>query len=203
MPINGTQVPFRSLLERDFLLRRTLSSIVQEIVAQPVQIPFTGRDGEQSVYTPEFLVHYRSETYSWAHGPRPMLVSVTSQDVLRDQWPLLKPKFKAARRYAKAQGWDFNIHDEDRICDCVLDNTSFLARYRSMAFDSADSAWMCEFLRLRGEISVDHLVASLFASFTGRATGIAQLWHLVATGEIQCDLEWPLCNTSRVWIQGS
>lgn len=203
MPVKGESVPYESTLERDFLLRRTLLPIIQQIIAQPIQIPFTGGNGRAYLYTPDFLVYYRSETYSWADGPRPLLVEVKPRQVLRDKWPLLKPKFKAALRYATEQGWDFSIHDEGRIRDQMLDNTNFLARYRRMAFEPTESKWICNYLQLRGEISVDHLLASLFMSFQERAVGMAHLWHLVATGAVECDLTLPLCSDTSVWVPGS
>lgn len=204
VPFQGRlSVPYESSLERDFILRRTLSPIIQDIVAQPAEIPFVGTNGRRYIYTPDYLVYYRSETYSWASGPRPLLVEVKPREVLRTDWPTLKPKFKAALRYARERGWDFSIQDESRIRDTVLANVNFLARYRRMDFDAADSQRICEYLRLRGTVSVDHLLARHFLSFPARAVGVSQLWHLVATMAIECDLTLPLRNDTLCWMPGS
>lgn len=63
-------IPFESTLERDFLIRKEFCLTVLDIIPQPCQIPFQGRDGRSHTYTPDFLIYYRlgNVTYWALHG---------------------------------------------------------------------------------------------------------------------------------------
>jgi len=51
------------------------------------------------------------------------------------QWPKLKPKIRAARKYAKNEGWEFKIFTEKEIRTPYLENIRFLWSYRFSDFD--------------------------------------------------------------------
>jgi hypothetical protein len=55
------------------------------------------------MYRKELLVPGRSEP------KRPLLAEIKYREDLAKDWKLLKPKFRAARAYARERDWDFAI----------------------------------------------------------------------------------------------
>ena len=70
---------------------------------QPVRIEYFSVDGQTRHYTPDILVTYRQTSTSIMLKP-PLLVEIKYRRDLFERWQELKPKFRAARRYAKEQG---------------------------------------------------------------------------------------------------
>ena len=195
-------IPFESTLERDFLVKKEFSQIVLEVIPQPVQIPFVASNGRTFTYTPDFLVYFRASDYAWGECLKPLLVEVKPREVLQAGWLDMKPKFRAALRYAKEQGWDFRIQDESRIRDQVFENIMFLRRYKKMEFPYEETQWILENLRDMGQAPFQYLLGRHFSGTTETAVGISHLWHMLATGLLECDLTLPLNNDVVLWIAG-
>lgn len=193
-------IPFESTLERDFLIRKEFSRIVLEIIPQPVQIPFTALNGRAYTYTPDFLVYYRAEDYPWGEGMRPLLIEVKPREELQENWRDMKPKFKAALRYARLQGWDFRIQDESRIRDQMFQNIMFLQRYKRMQFPTEETRWILANLGEMGQAPFQYLVGRHFCGIADAAVGVSHLWHMLATGLLECDMTLPLANTTVLWV---
>lgn len=191
-------VPFESTLERDFLVRTEFDLSVSAIVSQPASIPFVAGDGRPSTYTPDFLVYYRLGDRHYEDYPRPMLVEVKPREEWRDHWREWSPKWKAADRYAREQGWTFRIHDEGRIRDVVLGRIRFLERYERMAVPPEDVRSILNTVGEMGSVTVDFLLARHFAGLY-RARGQALLWHLLARRRLDADLHRPLDDHTEVW----
>lgn len=51
---------FESTLERDFILKQEFNNNVIDVIGQPVVIPYITELGNQSTYTPDFLVQFSS-----------------------------------------------------------------------------------------------------------------------------------------------
>lgn len=199
-PFRGEQsIPFESTLERDFLIRRAFSPLVIDIIPQPVQIPFVSRNGRSCLYTPDYLVYYRSDHHPWGEGPCPLLVEVKPRQELRKHWYDMKPKFVAAYRYAREQGWSFRIHDESRIRDHVFQNILFLQRYKRMEFAPEDTTWILKNLQDMGQAPFHYLVGRHFSGITDTAIGISHIWHMLAIGLLECDMSRPLNNNTVLW----
>lgn len=196
---NETPIPFDSTLERDFLIRSEFFRSVSEIVAQPVQVPFRTTRGRQATYTPDFLVIYRVRGQIDSRRPKPKLIEVKPEREWRRHWRGWSPKWRAAMRVAREQGWTFHVRDESRIRDQALDNIRFLERYRRMRFDNHDSEWLIENIRELGSANMQYLVDELIAAGE-RSIGIAHLWHLLATRRLDCDISRPLRQDGEVWI---
>ena len=195
-----TAIEFESTLERDFLLREEFSLAVLGVVPQPCQIRF--RDsftGRNEAYTPDFLVHYRLGGRHYEDYPRPLLVEVKPEAEWRAHWRRWLPKWKAAYRYAKLQGWDFHVRDESRIRDQVLRNIAFLSRYRRMTFPGEESRVVLETVAQMGTATADYLLARHFMGIY-RAEGVAHLWHLLATRKLDCDVSRPLGGFTEFWV---
>ncbi len=114
---------FESTLERDLLALLEFSPEVRQFEVQPVTL--TWRDGSiERRYTPDALARFRT------HRGQPELPSILYEvkyraDLWAD-WPKLRPKFRAALRFAKAQGWRFKIITEQEIRTPYLANAQFL-----------------------------------------------------------------------------
>lgn len=193
-------VAFESTLERDFLVRKEFANNVLDVIPQPCQItyrhPATGRE---QVYTPDFLVHYHLGDRHYDDYPKPELVEVKPQAQWRKHWREWLPKWKAARRWAHEQGMVFHIVDETRIRTPALANIQFLSRYRRMRFSPQETAVVLSTLRDMGSTTIDFLLARHFMGLY-RAQGIAHIWHLLATRQIDCDIAKPLSDFTEVWI---
>lgn len=183
-------VPFESTLERDFLIRAEYSLQVEDVVPQPVQIPFTAGNGRSLLYTPDFLVRYVGGVLP------PLLVEVKPEDQWRKHWRNWAQKWKAARRFALEQGWRFRVHDESRIRDQALRNIRFLEPYKRIYYPDAQHEWVIDRIRAAGKFRFEDVLYNCFSQI-GHAEGTARLWHLVATRQLDCDISSPLaaCRT--------
>lgn len=193
-----TSIPYESSLERDFLIRKEFSLAVLDVIPQPCRIPFVTHDGRCFDYTPDFLVYYRLGNQSYHEYPKPVLVEVKPESDWRKHWRKWLPKWKAAYRYARSQGWEFHIHDESRIRDQALRNIRFLDPYKRMTFPVEESRQVVETLRLMGSAPVHYLLARHFMGIY-RAEGLAHLWHLLATRQVDCDITLPLNEFTDLW----
>lgn len=193
-------IPFESSLERDFIIRHELSRHVLEIIPQPVQISYKGNCGRNLKYTPDFLVLYRFDCNHWKHVLLPKLVEVKPRSVLRKNWAKLKPKFKAAFKYAREQSYEFRIYDEHRIHDQVFNNVKFLERYKKLQFPKEETDWIVSNVDFMGQAPFSYILTRHFQGDIYVATGIAHIWHLVSTGVLACDMTRPLTASTELWV---
>lgn len=192
-------VPFESTLERDFLMRSEFFQDVLDVIAQPAQIPFVGSNGQTYTYTPDFLVYYKLGSRSYSDYPKPLLVEVKPEAEWRQYWRNWLPKWKAARRYAHEQGWQFHVHDESRIRDKVFENVRFFERYKRMSFSLEESECVINSVQQMGSVPIHYLLARHFMGIY-RGQGLAHIWHLIATRRIDCDVSQDINEFSEVWM---
>ena len=193
-----TAIAFESTLERDFLIRKEFSLHVLDIIPQPVQIPFV-KNGRTYPYTPDFLVYYRLGNMPYNDYPKPLLVEVKPRSDIRQHWSEWKSKYSQALHFAKQQGWDFRIHDESRIRDKSLENIRFLDRYKRMQFPFEESELILETLNKMGSAPFHYIISRHFMGLY-KAEGIAHLWHLLATRQLDCDISLPLNDLTELWV---
>lgn len=193
-----TSIAFESTLERDFLIRKEFCIHVLDIIPQPVQIPFS-KNGRTYPYTPDFLVYYKLNNASFETYPKPLLVEVKPRADLRGNWLEWKDKFRAAYKYAKAQGWSFSIQDESRIRDKALENIRFLERYKRMQFPIEESKAVIDTVTQMGVAPFHYILSRHFMGIY-RAEGIAHIWYLLATRQLDCDITLPLSDFTEFWI---
>lgn len=193
-------MPFESLLERDFLKRMRFSHRVESVIAQPVRVDFLDSLGRLQTYTPDFLVHYRQPLdVDYQYYIKPMLVEVKPAYEWRKNWRAWLSKWKAARRYARSQEWIFSIYDESRIRGLALENITFLERFERLAFDQEDVDMVLNTLRGMGIAPVHYLLARHFKGIY-QDRGVALLWHLIATGRVECEITEPLDQYLELWV---
>lgn len=191
-------IQFESTLERDFLIRNEFNIQVLDIIPQPVQIPFL-KNGRTYTYTPDFLVYYRLNNTSYECYPKPLLIEVKPREEVQKNWADWKDKFRTALHFAKDQGWNFRIHDESRIRDQAFLNIRFLERYKRMQFPNAESNAVIETVKEMGSVPFHYLISRHFMGIY-KAEGIAHLWYLLATRQLDCDINLPLSDFTELWI---
>ncbi|CAN7166214.1 TnsA endonuclease N-terminal domain-containing protein [Aquipseudomonas alcaligenes] len=187
----GEAIPFESKLERDFLRRWTFSG-VENVVAQPVKIPFTARNGRGYTYVPDYLLRFERES-----GHRPILVEVKPEEDWRERWREWLPKWKAAWRFARDRGWGFHIFDESRIRDFALENITYLERFAQM--DAAPEVCSAILATLH---EMEHApIHYLKTRFFGHdpMLGHSYVCHLLATRRIDCDITAPIDDFTTIW----
>lgn len=172
---------------------------VLDVIAQPVQIPFVGLTGQSYIYTPDFLVYYKLGNRSYSDYPKPLLVEVKPEADWRQHWRSWLPKWKASRRYAHEQGWQFRIHDESRVRDKVFENIRFFERYKRMSFPQEESQCVIESIKQMGAAPIHYLLARHFMGIY-RGQGMAHVWHLIATRRLDCDVSKNLNEFTEVWV---
>ncbi|MGJ8586283.1 MAG: TnsA endonuclease N-terminal domain-containing protein [Marinosulfonomonas sp.] len=192
-------VPFESTLERDFLIRTEFFASVADVVSQPIQIPFNDQSGREYHYTPDFLVYRHLGNRTYHEYPRPQLIEVKPDSEWRKHWRKWLPKWKAARRLARENGWDFRIHDESRIRDQALENIRFLERFKRSDFPEEESRWVLETVEQMGSAPFHYLLTQHFQG-NDRSVGVAHLWHLLAMRRLDCDINRKLGDFTELWI---
>lgn len=110
---------YESSLERDFLTLLAFNQDVQRFEVQPLAIEWFDTAGKRHVYTPDVLVHYQCDV---------IVYEVKYRSDLRENWQQLKPKFQAALRFCKQNGWRFKLITEVEIHTDFLRNARFLLR---------------------------------------------------------------------------
>lgn len=184
------QIAYESTLERDFIILMEHDLRVEEIIAQPCQLLFSGSSGQEYPYTPDFLVYFRG-------GEKPMLVEVKPADEWKKYWRKWSVKWKVARRYAKDQGWIFKIYDEGHIRNQTLSNIIFLQRFDRMMVNEDLASLIIEGVRKTGQISVEQLLGQMSENILLMTPLI---WHFVAVRRIECDMTKPLGDHTLLWI---
>jgi len=188
----GRSIPFESALERDFLVLLDFDVTVEGVLAQPFRITYQGAEGRQRYYTPDFLVEYES-------GDR-VIYEIKYRSNLKDEWATLKPRFRAAIRYAKQNGMRFTIATEVEIRgSSYLSNIRFLRPYRDYAPTRTIDEHLIKTLVVLGETTPESLLAAAYWSLDNRIKAVAPLWRLVATRRIHADLYEPLTMATPIW----
>lgn len=184
-------IPFESTLERDFLYRTEFDHRVTKIVPQPTQIPFIGANGQSYTYTPDFLVYYGEKKI--------VLVEVKPRAEIQKKWSWLKHKFKYGLRYAKERNWSFRIYDESRIRDQMLANIKFLHPYKRMDVEPEITEAVIKSLQIISSASIHDLKIQYNKISPDSLFYEAQLWHLLSTKLLSCDMDQLLTERTVVW----
>jgi len=191
-------IAFESALERDFYVLLEFDPEVTQFEEQPVTVPYRDPMGVSRTYTPDVLVHYQPERTDSGDAPA-VLYEVKYRDDLRAHWRDYKPKFKAARHYARLQGWRFRLITEREIRTPYLKNAKFLRPYRDRPVDSGDCQCVLAKLGALGEADPEGLLTTLSTERWERARLLPVLWHLIAVRRAGADLSVPLTMRSRLW----
>ncbi len=202
VPNSRTQsmTAFESSLERDFLLLLDFDPDVKCFEEQPVKIIYDDANGRRRTYTPDVLVRYRNDSPQAKHT-KPLLCEVKYRDDLRQHWAEYRPKFRAAGRYARQQGWRFRLVTERHVRTPYLENVKFLRPYRTLPVNDSYRTQLLSTLATLEATDPASLLAAVFEDRWQQAQLLPMLWQLVATRQIGADLEQPLTMQSGLWLQ--
>ncbi|AXW61216.1 heteromeric transposase endonuclease subunit TnsA [Ralstonia solanacearum] len=184
-------IEFESILEKEYMLLLDSDPQVESYEGQPVEIPLSrGR-----IYVPDLLVTYRPAP---SGNPRPPeLVEIKTQEHLEQYAEKYREKFAAAVVFAEERGWIFVTRTELDVRTPLIQNLKYLHRYRHTPADPAAVDYLLEAMRQEGRpMTPAALLGCLADNLETRATWIPVLWHLVAHGAIQADLQVPLSEST-------
>ncbi|SGZ03969.1 TnsA endonuclease N-terminal domain-containing protein [Moritella viscosa] len=191
---------FESTLERDFLTIIEFDSNVQSYDVQPVRINWIDPQEKPRTYTPDVLIQYQPSSCSFSSSDT-ILCEVKYRSDIKQNWQELKPKFKAAIKYAKANGWRFKIFTEHEIRTSFMENARFLQPYLNQPLDESHEALLLDKLRSMRECSIESLIKAIFNDKWAQAELIQSIWFLVGSRRIETDLSSPLTMSSRIWLR--
>lgn len=195
---NNAMAAFESSLERDFYTILEFDYNVDCFVEQPVRIDFSDKKGKSRHYTPDVFVKYRRDIVPALHMKH-MLCEIKYREDLKKKWADYKPKFKAARRYAKNKGWEFRILTEREIRIPFLQNAKFLLPYRKISVDWHFVKLLKEAIYEIREADPQTLLLAVFADKWKQAELLPSLWFMISEKRIGTDLTLPLTMKSRIW----
>lgn len=207
VPISSTSLTgavlgaeFESSLERDLIMLMAFHRYLDWFQPQPVQINYKGPNGSDLSYTPDLLVKF-TDTSPEVRGHKPILCEVKYREDLKANWAEYRPKFRAAFKHAKAQGWRFKIFDEGRIRTQELLNIQFLWRYRWAPYDKNNADVLINALIVkRCAATMYDVVRENFSSDEERGVAIWTWWCLVAKRLILFDITQKIENHTTYWL---
>lgn len=185
-------------LMHDFFVILDFDLNVQYYQRQPVSVTYTDPSGDSRAFTPEFLITYRRDILP-ARRMRPLLCDVMTRQDVFENWPTLKPRVRAAHRYARWRKWQYQMLTEHKIRTPYLENARFLLPYCRLATDWEGSRPLLRMLRELRQASPEALLAACSNGNYHRAKLTTLLWHLVSIWQIGADLTEPLTMRSTIW----
>lgn len=195
---NGRMVGFESLLEKEFMILLEFDDTVERFEEQPVSIPVPGRKRKAPSYVPDVLAHYKPRVPG-GKSRKPVLYEVKHTTDLEKNKLKYRPKFAAARQFAKDQGWEFRIITEKEIRTPYLANLKFLREYRNIEPERDTIRQVIQALvDCGGSAEYDALLDKLAPTDAERLSIIPVIWHLVAARQIKADLKSPISGQMRL-----
>lgn len=194
---NDRSTAFESTLERDFYYLLEFDIHVLRFREQPCLISYSHNNKELS-YTPDVLVNYRNDiSHSGNYGR--ILYEIKYREDLFKDWELLKPKFKAARKVAKDNGWKFKIITEKEIRTPLLSNAKFLLEYKSLNSSHHYAPVLLNMLYELQETTPQGLLEATYKCQWEQAKALAILWQLILERRVGIDLHTPINMLSPIW----
>ncbi len=128
---------YESTLERDLMEILRFDPEVQRVLPQPIRIEFVKPDGSKGECYPDGLIEFKPE-----HPLLPVLYEVKYRADFRANWRELMPKFRAAKHFALARGWRFEVFTEREIRTPYLSNVKFLFPFLERKFPDSITSWV-------------------------------------------------------------
>lgn len=189
---------FESALERDLIMTCAFDGSVNWFQSQPLTVNYQDAEGKPRHYTPDLVIHFGTDQKTTRC---PMLCEVKYREELLKNWKTYKPKFKAARAYARENDMEFRIFDEQRIRTPRLKNIQFLWRYKYAPVCSGyQEELLAELSKLDRGVQMLTIIDKLYPIKEHRGEAIWAWWTLVVQGAILCDLNQRLDNSTLFWV---
>lgn len=187
---------YESTLERDFLEILRFDPSVDRVFPQSQRIEYVDETGKYRTYVPDGLIFFRDSLMR-----APILYEAKYREDFRKDWRNLLRKFRAAKRFCMTKGWEFRVYTEYEIRTNYLWNVRFLTRFKDREVSPGWKERILTVLSDLEETDPELLLFALSDISLERASIIPKLWHLVATGEIGCDLNERLTMRSKIWTK--
>ena len=189
------EVQFESSIEEGFIYILDFDSDVKHYHDQPVQIAYKDVDGKDRIYTPDFLVEYRSRS--------PVLFEVKSQEYIRRN-PIETSKLvELGTNYAKENGWDFELITEKEVKTDYGDNVRDLFRYQTYTIELSVSNLIIHKLERLRQSTPHELIKEISEDIEQWPVYIAAIWALIFNKRIGCDLFKRLHMDVPIWVTNS
>lgn len=189
---------FESTLERDFMELVRFNVNIRLYTPQPLIIEYRDAANKLRRYIPDGFIEYRRDIRPAKEMPH-VLCEIKYRKDFREQRRALLPKFRAAKQHCAERGWEFKVFTEREIRTPFLQNVRFLWPYCGEIRNDG----VTDLLRLRlaelRETDPEALLCSLFRDRWKRAEALPDLWHLIATHQVGCDLTQSLTMKTRIW----
>ena len=190
-------IPFESTLERDCAYLASFDERVFSIRAQPHTIIYRTASGRMSRYTPDYEIEYEKNG-----NKHKVLVEVKEIKTLKEDMPLLRPKFSAARDYCKEHGGRFVVLTENQLRAPLIKNVRFLYGIRmKRQTDVIARLGLLKQLRSLLPMSMDEILNLNGPDKFERASIQTLLWGLIAENSVYIDLSEPILLNSMVLQQ--
>jgi hypothetical protein len=177
-----------SALERDFVTLVRFADAAAQITAQPVTIEFQDPVRTRR-YTPDFLVRWSDRQAE--------LIEVKYQADLRALGKALRPRFIAARSWARKRGAQFRVATEHSIRTPRLSNAQRLLPLRNAWLDPEAALHVRAALMSHAPARLGELLQVLPGD---RATVLGTLWRMIARGALSVDLDVPITLGSPIGL---
>lgn len=187
----------RQLL-RDFTTLLDFDLNVLYYTPRPFPVPYTDGEGRRRIYTPAFIVQYRSDIIPAKWMP-PLLCEVRSRGDLARNWTALRPMLRAGLRYARERRWRFQIVTEREVRTPYLENARFLSPYRKKDTDWRHTDLLLDTLYELRLATPEALLAACAADEAERAELLPSLWEMLAKKRVGVDLTQPLTMNTDIW----
>jgi hypothetical protein len=191
------KVPYTGSLERDLIMLLDFQPSVVDIRAQTVKIKYSVNGATETRYTPDILATFRDHPRS--PFSRPVLYEAKYSEELKDRWQELRPRFRAAVKACKSEGWIFKLITEKQIRGTYLDNVHFLRQFQDATDSQQLGIRLIDQLDALQTTTPSELLAATFMSETNRAMGLRVLWSLIANYHVGCDLDTKITMQSKIW----
>lgn len=197
VPVTGPRVPYRSELERDFLLLCRTQPDIAVVRAGELQIGFIDQEqGAYRRYTPTFVVEHDLRGIT-----RSAIVEVMPRSELWRSRRCMRAKFAAARLWASSQvETTFAVvTDEAMGRGAWLENARLLSPFLDRPVD-VDMVATVKRAIGSAEVQIARILE------VGRQQGLNQqellaaIYKMAAAGELQLDLGFPI--TRGTWVRG-
>ncbi|MBL7841937.1 MAG: TnsA endonuclease N-terminal domain-containing protein [Cyclobacteriaceae bacterium] len=194
---NGRIIQHESNLEKDFIYMLKFDPNVvfeRDVHDQPVRISYSEKEKKKS-YVPDFLVKYSDGSQ--------VLFEVKYRDYLEKNAKELKPKFTAARKYAKEQGMKFQVITDAEIRTLYLKSIIFLDHFRSDVADLSLTQRIVAAFESKDRCTGNDLLSEIATDDDDYNALIRPFWVLVFNQKIYTDLFSELTLNSEFWLAGN
>lgn len=186
---------FESSLERDLLILLEFDPNITTFEVQPLTLEWIDANNKTRRYTPGVLATFHRNGRQYK-----ILYEVKYRSELKQLWQELRPKFRVAVRFARAQGWHFKIITELEIRTPYLDNAKFLLPFmRQGPSDETHMDILDDLIRQLNSSTPAALIASAFHDEWNQARLLPTLWYLIGSRQIGADLNTKLTMDSPIW----